>query len=80
MIDISLGGLIGAIVGTVIAAASYGMLVTLIEHWFKGRRGAMAEDRATLQRELALLRRTVLAIDILLFGGVGYWIGDRIGG
>ena len=36
-----------------------------------------AEDRTTVGQELALLRRGVLAFDILICGGLGYWIGDR---
>ena len=28
----------------------------------------------------ALLRRGVLAIDMLLCAGLGYWIGQKIGG
>ena len=38
------------------------------------------EERATFERKLGIMRRTVLGLDLLLFGGLGYWIGDAIGG
>ena len=34
------------------------------------------QERATFERKLGIMRRTVLAFDLLLFGGLGYWIGD----
>ena len=79
MIDLSVGGLIGAIVGTVIAAAIYGKLIAVIERRVRGWRVPRVEDRAGFEQELALLRRGILAFDILLFAGLGYWIGDMIG-
>jgi len=76
MIDISLAGLIGAIVGTIIAAAAYGTLIDAIEHWLKAHR----DPQERPGDEIALLRRGVLAFDILAFAGLGYWIGYEIGG
>jgi hypothetical protein len=79
MIDISLGGLIGAVVGTIIAAVAYGPLADAIERALTAGRAPAAGDGATDRQELALMRRGVLAFDILLFGGLGYWIGDMFG-
>jgi hypothetical protein len=77
--DISLAGLIGAAVGTAVSAAIYGRLVERIETALrKGRRAE--DDRGTFAQEIALLRRGVLAVDILLCAGLGYWIGQKIGG
>jgi hypothetical protein len=80
MIDVSYAGLAGAAVGIVVAALIYGWLAAAIERWVRARRVPTAEDRATVAQELALLRRGVLAFDILIFGGLGYWIGDSIAG
>jgi predicted DNA-binding transcriptional regulator len=80
MIDISLAGLAGAALGLVAAALVYGRLATEIERRVRAARAPDAEDRGTFTQQLALLRRGVLAFDILVFGGLGYWIGDRIGG
>jgi hypothetical protein len=33
----------------------------------------------TLEQEISLLRRTVLAADIIVFAGIGYWLGGMIG-
>jgi hypothetical protein len=73
MMDISLAGLLGAIGGTIIAALIYVPLVELIERWMKTHRsqGEQHDDEA------ALLRRAVLACDIFLLAGIGYWIGNQ---
>jgi hypothetical protein len=80
MIDISYAGLAGAALGLVLAALSYGPLMAPIERWVRTRRAPTGGDRATFVQELALLRRAVLAFDILVCSGFGYWIGDSIGG
>ena len=76
MMDISLWGMIGAVIGTILAGAIYGTLIDAIERWLAARR---APDEHPGE-EVALLRRGVLAFDILLFAGLGYWIGQEIGG
>ena len=77
--DISLAGLIGAAVGTAVSAAIYGRLIERIETALRKRRRA-EDDRGTFAQEIALLRRGVLAVDMLLCAGLGYWIGQKIGG
>jgi hypothetical protein len=81
MIDLSLPGLLGAVAGTVVAAIAYGPLVALIERAFRARgQPETAEQRETFGQEISLLRRAVLAVDIIVFGGIGYWLGQTIGG
>jgi hypothetical protein len=81
MIDLSLAGLLGAVVGIVVAAFAYAPLVRIVERGFRGRQPAeTAEERDTLAVELALLRRAVLAVDIIVFAGIGYWLGHVIAG
>ena len=77
--ELSLAGLIGAVLGTAVSAALYGPLVDAIEGRLRKRRAA-TEDRATFAQEIALLRRGILAADMLLCAGAGYWIGRTIGG
>jgi hypothetical protein len=80
MIDLSLAGLLGAIAGTVIAALAYVPLVAFVERRFRSRDPAQsAEERAMFEQEVAILRRTVLAADIIVFAGIGYWLGRTIG-
>jgi hypothetical protein len=76
MIDISLAGLVGASVGIAIAAAVYGTVIDAVERWLASRR----EPHERSGEEVGLLRRGVLAFDILSFAGLGYWIGYRISG
>ena len=78
MIDISLGGMIGAIVGTIVAAVAYGSIASAVENWFASRRSP--EEPRMSSQELAVLRRSVLAVDLLVFGGLGYVIGDQFVG
>jgi hypothetical protein len=81
MIDLSLAGLLGAVVGTIAAALVYRPLVTRVEHGVRSRdTAASAEERRTLEREMPLLRRGVLAADVLVLAGLGYWLGERIAG
>jgi hypothetical protein len=77
--ELSLAGLIGAVLGTILSAALYGPLIDAIEGAVrKGR--AQTDDRATFAQEIALLRRGILAAVMLLCAGLGYWIGLMIGG
>jgi hypothetical protein len=77
--ELSLAGLIGAVLGTAVSAALYGPLVDAVEGALRKRRAA-TEERGTFAQEIALLRRGILAADMLLCAGVGYWIGVTIGG
>jgi hypothetical protein len=77
--ELSLAGLIGAVLGTIVSAMIYGPLIGAIEGGLRKRRAA-GEDRTTFAQEIALLRRGVLAADMLLCAGLGYWIGLTIGG
>jgi hypothetical protein len=78
-IGISLGGLIGAIIGTIVAAFAFGPMASFVERGLKLMRGTEPQDH-TSSSEIALLRRGVLAFDLLVFCGGGYWIGNVIGG
>ena len=81
MIDLSLAGLLGAVLDTVAAAVAYGPLMAFAERSFWPRDpSASAEERNALEREIPLLRRAVLAVDIIVLAGLGYWLGQMIGG
>jgi len=77
--EISLAGLVGAVVGTMVSAVFYGPLVDAVERALRRGR-AVTDDRATFAQEIALLRRGILAADMLLCAGLGYWVGLKIGG
>jgi hypothetical protein len=75
--ELSFAGLIGAALGTAASALFYGRLIDAVETVV--RKNRTAQDRTSAQ-ELALLRRGILAADMLLCAGLGYWIGMKIGG
>lgn len=70
MIELSFAGLIGAFAGTALAAFAYAPLVTALQRAL----GVRAPE------EISLLRRAVLAMDILVFAGFGYWLGMLFAG
>jgi hypothetical protein len=78
--EISLAGLLGAVLGTMLAAVIYGPLVAAMERRLRNPSQSQPQDRATLAQEVGLLRRGVLAADLLLCAGIGYWIGQRLAG
>jgi hypothetical protein len=77
--ELSLAGLIGAVLGTIVSAVIYGRLIDAVEGVLRKRR-AVTDDQTTFAQEIALLRRGILAADMLLCAGIGYWIGLTIGG
>jgi hypothetical protein len=87
MIDLSFAGLIGAFLGTAIAGFAYVPLVSSIERYLRaraasegtGKNGSLAEQE-TLKQEISLLRRGVLAADIIAFAGFGYWLAATLAG
>jgi hypothetical protein len=79
MMDLSLAGLIGAVIGTIVAAVAYVPLVTLVERGLRARASTgSADERESFEQEAPLLRRAVLAADIVVFAGIGYWLGAMI--
>jgi len=78
MMNLSLVGLIGAVIGTIIAAMVYVPLITFVERGVRSRADGAAEGE-TLEQEISLLRRAVLAADIIVFAGIGYWLGGMLG-
>jgi hypothetical protein len=81
VLDISLAGLIGAIVGTLVAGVSYHLTVGVLDRWMHERvRTADVEERDRSEDMLSLARRMVLIVDWLLFAGLGYWLGDKFWG
>ncbi len=79
--ELSLAGLLGAFLGTVLGVINYAVIVGFVE----GRLRALdtsqtAGEREEFERKISVLRRTVLGIDIVVFAAVGYWFGKTVGG
>ena len=58
MINLSLAGLFGAVIGTIVAALVYVPLVDFVERGLRSRADSGAEGE-TLEQEISLLRRAV---------------------
>ena len=81
MMDISLAGLIGAILGTVVAAVNYHLFIGVLERRMREREQVQtAEERDHTDVRMSLMRRIVLTTDLFVFAASGYWLGDKFGG
>jgi hypothetical protein len=74
MIDLSLAGLIGAMLGTGVAAVLYHLFIGVLERAARARvQSVSAEERGDFS--LSVLRRIALTLDLLIFAALGYWLG-----
>lgn len=74
MIDLSLAGLIGAMLGTVVAAITYHVFIGYLERAMGARMQSMpSEERGDFS--LSTVRRIVLTVDVAVFAALGYWLG-----
>lgn len=81
MTDISLAGLFGAFVGTIVAAAIYYLSTAPIERRLRQQVPvASAEERESFASKLAVLRRALLTAELVVCVGGGYWLADRLWG
>jgi hypothetical protein len=82
MIEISLAGLVGAVIGIVVAALAYAPILAWVQRHLGMRPGSGEGERPeqAVEHALSLLPRVVLAGDILLFAGLGYWLAAMLAG
>jgi hypothetical protein len=79
--EFSLPALIGAAVGTVLGAINYTVLIGVVERALRAHDTSKdAAERETFESKISIMRRLVLGMDVLLFGGIGYLAGKAIGG
>ena len=76
MMDLSLGGLLGAIVGAIIGGGSYVALIGPLDRTLRSMEGADAE-RKDFEADVSLMRRAILGFDLVLCVAIGYWLGTR---
>jgi hypothetical protein len=78
---LSIAGLLGAAVALVLGLINYRLIVSVVENRLRAlERSPTAEERATFERKLVLLRRIVLWTDVIAFPFVGYFVGRTIAG
>jgi hypothetical protein len=79
--ELSLAGLLGAFVGTVLGVINYAVIVGFVERRLRALDTSQTPaERAEFERKISILRRTVLGIDIVVFAAIGYWFGRTVGG
>jgi hypothetical protein len=79
--ELSLAGLLGAMIGTAIGVVNYAVVVGFVEGRLRALdKSQTAEEREEFERKISAMRKIVLAIDIFAFGGIGYWFGKTIAG
>jgi hypothetical protein len=79
MMGISLAGLIGAILGTVVAAVNYHLFIGALERGLRTREQLQtAEERDSMDARMAMIRRIILTTDLFVFAALGYWIGHAV--
>jgi hypothetical protein len=75
MIDLSFAGLIGAMLGTIVAAVIYHLFIGNLERAVQARTQSLPEDERG-DFNLSVVRRVVLTLDLLVFATLGYWLGS----
>ena len=78
MIDLSFAGLIGAMLGTVVAAVVYHLFIGNLERAVQARIQSLPDDERG-DFSLSVVRRVVLTLDLSVFAALGYWLGSKFG-
>jgi hypothetical protein len=77
--EYSLPGWLGALVGTVVAVVLYVPGIRIVDRHLRAQGGPMALDkREDFESRIALVRRSILAVDIAILATLGYWIGKAL--
>jgi hypothetical protein len=78
--EYSLPAWLGALVGAVLAVALYVPAIRIVDRHLRAQ-GAptAAEQREDFESRIALVRRSILGIDIAILATLGYWAGKALG-
>jgi hypothetical protein len=79
--DLSPSGLLGAMLGTILGVLNYVVFLRVLVPRLRALDKSQSwEEREEFERKLSLMRRIILAADVVLFAAVGYYAGRLIGG
>jgi hypothetical protein len=79
--DLSPSGLLGAMLGTIIGVLNYVVFLRVLVPRLRALdKSQSREEREEFERKMSLMRRIILAADVVLFAAVGYYAGRFIGG
>jgi uncharacterized membrane protein YeaQ/YmgE (transglycosylase-associated protein family) len=78
--ELSLWGLIGALVGAMLGYLNFRAIIGLLEPRLRAHdKSDTAEERGAFERKIALLRRTFFTLEVVILGIVGYFVGTWLG-
>jgi hypothetical protein len=72
--ELTLGGLLGAMAGAIFGGANYAMLIGYLDGLLRSMEGTEAE-RKEFASNVSVMRRAILGFDVLMCAGLGYWLG-----
>ena len=72
--ELTLGGLLGAMAGAILGGVNYVMLIGYLDGWLSAAEGTEAE-RADFGSNVSVMRRAILGFDVVIFAAIGYWLG-----
>ena len=79
--EYSLPAWLGALVGAVVAVGLYVPTIRIVDRHLRTQGApAAGEQREDFESRIALVRRSILAIDIAILATLGYWVGKVLGG
>ncbi|WP_333826059.1 hypothetical protein [Pinisolibacter sp.] len=76
--ELSLAGLIGALVGLMIGVIDFGFVAMLLRRAFEKGTGSTGVIRRAETLETVL--KVAFVVNALVFAGLGYWFGATMGG
>jgi hypothetical protein len=79
--DLSQPGLLGAMLGTIVGVLNYLVFLRIFVPRLRATdKSQTGEERDEFERKISLLRRIILSLDVVVFAGLGYWLGRTVGG
>lgn len=79
--ELSLWGQIGALIGAALGYLNYRVILGIVVPRLRAvDRSETAEERAAFERKIVWLRRIFFTLEVVVLGGVGYWVGTWLGG
>ena len=79
--ELSLAGLLGAMAGSLIGAINSVAIIAYADGWLRAHHAISTDtERQQVEDRAAIMRRSVLALNVLLCAAIGYWFGTTLGG
>jgi hypothetical protein len=79
--ELSPAGLLGAMLGTIVGVLNYLVFLRVLVPRLRALdKSQTREERDDFERRISLMRRIVLAADVVLFAALGYYAARFIGG